>query len=158
MSFRIKAGVIGPSTPYVRNADSGVDVPEHPLEKFVRQNARSIGKAEQAMIGENRADAEQMCVQDALVSKGGQTCVRVNESDTLAEDDGAEIREECKEVRQCGGRHKGGERYMIDLQSRHEPAHANAVGWMAVSDDYNLSELNTTSNWIKGRVPCDLCG
>jgi hypothetical protein len=38
---------------------------------------------------------------------------------------------------------------MIDLQSRHKPAYANAVGWMAVSDDYNLSELNTRSNWIK---------
>jgi hypothetical protein len=44
--------------PYVRNADGSVDIPKHSLEKFVCQNARSIGKAEQAMIGENRADAE----------------------------------------------------------------------------------------------------
>jgi hypothetical protein len=30
---------------------------------------------------------------------------------------------------------------MIDLQSRDKPAYANTVGWMAVGDDYNLSEL-----------------
>jgi len=28
---------------------------------------------------------------------------------------------------------------MIDLQSWHKPAYANAVGWMAVSDDYDLN-------------------
>jgi hypothetical protein len=68
--------------------------------------------------------------------------VRVNEGDSLAEDDGAEIGQECEEVWQCGGRYEGGERYVIDLQSRHKPAYANAVGWMAVCDDYDLSELN----------------
>jgi len=47
---------------------------------------------------------------------------------------------------------------MIDLQSRHKPAYANAVGWMAVSDDYYLSELKTGNSWIKSRLPYDLCG
>jgi hypothetical protein len=56
--FRIEAGVLGLPIPYVRNADSSVDIPKHSLEKFVGQNARSIGKAEQAMVGENCADAE----------------------------------------------------------------------------------------------------
>jgi hypothetical protein len=44
--------------PYVRNTNSSVDIPKHSFEKLVRQNARSVGKAEQAMIGENRADAK----------------------------------------------------------------------------------------------------
>jgi hypothetical protein len=33
---------------------------------------------------------------------------------------------------------------MIDLQSGHKPAYANTVGWMAVRDDNNLSELFKT--------------
>lgn len=44
--------------PYIRNTYSGVNVPEHPLQELVCQNAGCIGKAEQAMIGENCADAE----------------------------------------------------------------------------------------------------
>jgi hypothetical protein len=48
---------IGP-IPYVRNADSSVDIPKHSLEKLVCKDARSVGKAEQAMVGENRADAK----------------------------------------------------------------------------------------------------
>jgi hypothetical protein len=50
--------LLGRGIPYVRNADSSVDIPKHSLEKFVRQNARGIGKAEQAMVGENCADAK----------------------------------------------------------------------------------------------------
>lgn len=92
------------------------------------------------------------------MSKGRQTRVRVNEGDSLAEDDGAEIGQECDEVWQCGGRYEGGERYVIDLQSRHKPAYANAVGWMAVCDDYNLSELNARGSYIKSMLPYGLCG
>ena len=58
MSFPNRGWSIGPPIPYVRNADSSVDIPKHSLEKFVRQNARSICKAEQAMIRENCADAK----------------------------------------------------------------------------------------------------
>ena len=38
---------------------------------------------------------------------------------------------------------------MIDLQSRYKPAYANTVGWMAVSDDYNLSESKHDIYWFK---------
>jgi hypothetical protein len=55
---RLESATTGPPIPYVRNADGSVDIPKHPLEKFVCQNARSIGKAEQAMIGKNGADAK----------------------------------------------------------------------------------------------------
>jgi hypothetical protein len=55
--FRTKGWGIEP-IPYVRNADSSVDIPKHSLEKLVCKNARSIIKAEQAMIGENRADSK----------------------------------------------------------------------------------------------------
>ena len=47
---------------------------------------------------------------------------------------------------------------MVDLQSWDKPAYANTVGWMAVSDDYNLSEVKQ-ERWLgENRLPYDLCG
>jgi hypothetical protein len=56
--------------PYVRNTYSSINVPKHSFQEFVCQNAGCVGKAEQAVVGENCADAKEMCVQDTLMPEG----------------------------------------------------------------------------------------
>lgn len=62
----------------------------------------------------------------------------VDEGDTFAEDDGAEVGEESEEVGEGGGRGDCGEGDVVDFEGGEKVADADAVWGVAVGYDYYL--------------------
>lgn len=79
--------------PSVRYANDRVDILQSACQQLIRQDTRSVLKAEETVVGEDRAHTQQMRMQDALVPQRRQTRMSMYEVDMFAQDDGAELRQ-----------------------------------------------------------------
>lgn len=64
--------------------------------------------------------------------------MRMYKLHTLSDDDSPEIRERGEEVREGGGGRDGPQRYIVDLEAGHKPAHTHSRWRMRVSYHYHL--------------------
>src|SRR5690242_6781487 len=76
-----------------------IDIAQCKLEQFVRQDAPSVGEAEQAVVREDRSAAHSPSVYDCLDAKIAQTAVSMNNFDSLSYHDIAENRKEGEDGR-----------------------------------------------------------
>jgi hypothetical protein len=126
--------------PSVRDAYDGVYVPERSLEELVGQYAACVLEAEEAVVGKDGSDAQEVGMEYGLVCETGETGVGMDEGDAFAEEDGAQIGQEREEVGKGGGEGDGSERDVVYFERGEEIAYADAVWRMAVCDDDDLVE------------------
>jgi hypothetical protein len=122
----------------VRDTYHSIHVFQSCFQEFVRQDTRSILKAEETMVGKNGPNTHQMGMQDAFMAKSRETSMSMNELDTLSKHNSPEVGQKREEVRQCGRRSQSWEWQIVHFQSRQEPANANSVWRVTVGDHNNL--------------------
>lgn len=75
----------------------------------------------------------------------------MDELNTLAKDDGAEVRKEGEEVGEGGGGGDGGEGDVVYFERGEEVADSDAVGWVAVGyDDHLYRHSEGLVGWLVG--------
>lgn len=109
--------------------------PQRSLEQLIRQNPRRILEPEQAVVREHRAHAHQMCMEQRLLAERTQARVGMHQLHVLAQEDGAQVRQEREVVRERGGGREGGEGEVVHLKAREEVPDADARGRVGVGDD-----------------------
>lgn len=141
------------------DTDDMVNIAQDELQEFVRQNARCVRKAKQAVVGKDGPQSHCACMEDSLETEAAETAMAVYDLNLFPYDDIAEDGEEGEDGWEGGFAVNDKEGHVVDLEPVREVSDTGSA-CVGMGDDYDfvtainefLQQVRCARSVLRGRT------